>query len=333
MLFFDSLEDVPTDFGPSCVTLGKFDGVHLGHRAVITALTEAATARSLTSVAITFDRNPLTVIDPERRPLALVSAAQRRELLEQTGLDVMVELAFDEKFSRKTPEEFIEGVLVGVLRAQLVLVGPDARFGVNGSGTFDTLVEHGRALGFDVMRLDPRLADHDRPASSTLIRQMLGEGDVRGAGAVLGRNPLVRSVVVHGQKRGRALGYPTANLDPALEGFVPADGVYAGYLTVVTGTGSSGTGSGTGSGGGSGRIERGERMPAAISVGNNPTFEGVPEKQVEAFVLDRILDLYDRVVEVEFVERVRGMAKFDSLNELIDQMADDTQKVRGILRA
>ena len=321
MLFFDSLEDVPTDFGPSCVTLGKFDGVHLGHRAVITALTEAATARSLTSVAITFDRNPLTVIDPERRPLALVSAAQRRELLEQTGLDVMVELAFDEKFSRKTPEEFIEGVLVGVLRAQLVLVGPDARFGVNGSGTFDTLVEHGRALGFDVMRLDPRLADHDRPASSTLIRQMLGEGDVRGAAAVLGRNPLVRSVVVHGQKRGRALGYPTANLDPALEGFVPADGVYAGYLTVVTG-----------SGGGSGRIERGERMPAAISVGNNPTFEGVPEKQVEAFVLDRTLDLYDRVVEVEFVERVRGMAKFDSLNELIDKMADDTQKVRGILK-
>ena len=321
MLFFDSLEDVPTDFGPSCVTLGKFDGVHLGHRAVITALTEAATARSLTSVAITFDRNPLTVIDPERRPLALVSAAQRRELLEQTGLDVMVELAFDEKFSRKTPEEFIEGVLVGVLRAQLVLVGPDARFGVNGSGTFDTLVEHGRALGFDVMRLDPRLADHDRPASSTLIRQMLGEGDVRGAAAVLGRNPLVRSVVVHGQKRGRALGYPTANLDPALEGFVPADGVYAGYLTVVTG-----------GGGGSGRIERGERMPAAISVGNNPTFEGVPEKQVEAFVLDRTLDLYDRVVEVEFVERVRGMAKFDSLNELIDKMADDTQKVRGILK-
>ena len=320
MLFFDSLEDVPTDFGPSCVTLGKFDGVHLGHRAVITALTEAATARSLTSVAITFDRNPLTVIDPERRPLALVSAAQRRELLEQTGLDVMVELAFDEKFSRKTPEEFIEGVLVGVLRAQLVLVGPDARFGVNGSGTFDTLVEHGRALGFDVMRLDPRLADHDRPASSTLIRQMLGEGDVRGAAAVLGRNPLVRSVVVHGQKRGRALGYPTANLDPALEGFVPADGVYAGYLTVVTGSG------------GSGRIERGERMPAAISVGNNPTFEGVAEKQVEAFVLDRTLDLYDRVVEVEFVERVRGMAKFDSLNELIDKMADDTQKVRGILK-
>ena len=153
---------------------------------------------------------------------------------------------------------------------------------------------------------------------------MLGEGDVRGAAAVLGRNPLVRSVVVHGQKRGRALGYPTANLDPALEGFVPADGVYAGYLTVVTGSG--------GDAGGGGRIERGERMPAAVSVGNNPTFEGVPEKQVEAFVLDRTLDLYDRVVEVEFVERVRGMAKFDSLNELIDQMADDTQKVRGILR-
>ena len=322
MLFFDSLDDVPADFGPSSVTLGKFDGVHLGHRAVITALTDAATERSLTSVAITFDRNPLYVVDPERRPLALVSAAQRRELLEQTGLDVMVELAFDEKFSRQTPKEFIEGVLVGVLRAELVLVGPDARFGVNGSGTFDTLVEHGKTFGFDVMRLDPRLADHDRPASSTLIRQMLGEGDVRGAAAVLGRHPLVRSVVVHGQKRGRALGYPTANLDPALEGFVPADGVYAGYLTIVTGSGGDA---------GSGPIERGERMPAAISVGNNPTFEGVAEKQVEAFVLDRTLDLYDLVVEVEFVERVRGMAKFNSLNELIDQMADDTQKVRGIL--
>ncbi len=323
MRFFSSLDAVPADFGPSAVTLGKFDGVHLGHRAVIRALTNAASERSLTSVAVTFDRNPLSVLDPTRRPPDLVSSAQKRELLDGCGLDATLVLGFSEQFSRQTPEQFIEHVLVDALHAKLVLVGPDARFGVGGSGSFETLVEQGARLGFDVLQLAPELADHDRPASSTMVRQLLGEGDVRAAAAVLGRHPVVRSVVVHGQKRGRALGYPTANLDPDLEGFVPADGIYAGYLRVVNGPGHEG-------------VETADeitsdRMPAAVSVGNNPTFDGVPEKQVEAFVLDRTLDLYHRTVEVEFVERVRGMAKFDSLNELIDQMADDTARVRNIL--
>ena len=318
MLFFDGLARVPTDFGPSAVTFGKFDAVHLGHLQVIGAVTDAARIRSLASVVITFDRNPLSVIAPERRPFDLVSRAQKRELLASAGLDAMLELQFDHQFSRQSPQAFIDDVLLCALGAQVVLVGPDCRFGADGAGTFDTLVEAGARRGFEVERLELFIADDHAPASSTRIREKLADGDVAAAGRMLGRHPLVRSVVVHGQKRGRALGYPTANLDPALEGFVPADGVYAGYLRIVAE-------------GEAGERTPGERMPAAISVGNNPTFDGVPEKQVEAFVLDRTLDLYDLTVEVEFVERVRGMAKFDSLNDLIDQMADDTMRVRGIL--
>lgn len=313
MQFFDGVARVPAGFGPSAVTFGKFDAVHLGHLEVISAVTDAARERSLSSVVITFDRHPLSVIAPERRPHDLVSAAQKRELLASAGVDAVLELQFDHQFSRQSPEAFIRDVLLGAVGARVVLVGPDCRFGADGAGTFVTLVEAGDRLGFEVQRLEPFVSDADTVASSTGIRQKLAEGDVVAAERMLGRHPLVRSVVVHGQKRGRALGYPTANLDPALEGFVPADGVYAGYLRIVDDG------------------HRGERMPSAISVGNNPTFDGVPEKQVEAFVLDRTLDLYDRTVEVEFVDRVRGMAKFDTLNALIDQMADDTHKVRGIL--
>jgi len=310
MQFYSSLDEIPSDFGPSAITFGKFDGIHVGHRRVIDELRAVAEERGLVSTVLTFDRNPLSLLAPDRCPESIVSNAQKRELIESAGIGAMVELTFDREFSAQRAEEFVERIIVGTLHAAVVLVGPDTRFGAGGLGTYETLVELGRAGGFEVMRLEPYLDESDRPASSSRVRELLAAGDVAAAGKLLGRNPSVRSVVVQGQHRGRALGFPTANLSPELEGFIPADGVYAGYLTVD---------------------ER--RMPAAISIGNNPTFEGVPERQVEAHVLDEDLDLYDKTVEVQFVERIRGMEKFATLDELIEGIRRDTERAREVLSA
>lgn len=308
MQFFDSLNSIPAGFGPTAVTFGKFDGMHVGHRHVLDALFSVANERGLEPAAITFDRNPLSLLAPERCPEAIASNDQKHELFERTGLGTLVQLPFDPALSSMTAQEFVRRVLVDALDARVVLVGPGTRFGAGGKGDFALLTRLGAELGFDVRQLEPRLDDGAGRVSSTRIRELLADGDVAEAGRLLGRHPSVRSMVVHGQQRGRAMGYPTANLSPALEGFIPADGVYAGRLTVD-----------------------GVTMPAAISIGNNPTFEGVPERQVEAHVLDEDLDLYDRIVEVEFVDRIRGMAKFDSLDELIAQMGQDTLDVRGVL--
>ncbi|HEV7955946.1 MAG: Riboflavin biosynthesis protein [Microbacteriaceae bacterium] len=307
MQFYDSLDRVPADFGPSAVTFGKFDGVHTGHRRVIESLRSVARVRGLTSTVLTFDRNPLSLLDPDRCPENIVTNRQKRELVEAAGVDAMVQLPFDRTFSALSANDFVARVLAGVLRARVVLVGPDTRFGSGGTGGFAQLTELGRKLGFEVPHLDLH-RDGDLPVSSTRIRQLLAEGSVAEAARLLGRRPAVRSIVVRGQQRGRTLGYPTANLSPDLEGFIPADGVYAGLLKVD-----------------------GRSLPAAISIGNNPTFQGVPEKQVEAHVLDQEIDLYDRIVEVEFVDYIRGMEKFDSLAELIAQMGRDTAQAREIL--
>lgn len=313
--YFTALEDIPASFGPSAVTFGKFDGVHLGHLEVIGAVDAAARAHGLVSTVLTFDRNPLALLDPARAPERLFSSRQRREQLDAAGVDALVELPFDREFRSQTAEQFVERVIVGALHAKVLLVGPDTRFGAGGSGHFDTLVAMSGRLGFEVRQL-PAYEDASSRISSTRIRGLLADGDVASAAALLGRNPFVRAIVVHGQKRGRALGYPTANLSPELEGMIPADGVYAGYLIVTT----------------SGAPRQGERMPAAISIGNNPTFDGVPARQVEAYVLDTEIDLYDLEVEVEFAERVRGMERFDSLDALIDRMGLDTQRVRELTR-
>ena len=331
MLFYSSLAEVPADFGPSVVTFGKFDGFHRGHRHVIDSLRAVASERSLVSTVITFDRNPLSLLSPERCPESLTSNAQKAELLAEAGVDAMLQLAFDREFSALSAAEFVTEVIVGVAHAEVVLVGPDTRFGSKGLGDFSTLVDLGKVHGFVVRQLLPlseQLAVDDDSApnsapnsansttlsgervSSTGIRKLLAAGDLPTAARQLGRFASVRSMVVHGSHRGRAMGYPTANLDPKIEGLIPSDGVYAGFL-----------------------VSKGERMPAAISIGNNPTFDGVPERQVEAHVLDRDLDLYDQIVSVEFVERVRGMTKFDSFDELVVQMGRDTERVREVLAA
>ncbi|KTR43441.1 riboflavin kinase [Curtobacterium oceanosedimentum] len=314
MQYYDDVADVAQGFGPSAVTIGKFDGVHVGHRAVIAHLERAARERGLVSTVVTFDRHPLSVIDPDRVPPALTSTAQRRELLEDIGVDAMLLLRFDQDLQSQAPEAFVSEVLVRTLHAELVFVGSDFRFGARGAGDVDLLRRLGEQHGFRVELIDDvDLRDDVRPSderrvSSTWIRELLGDGRVAEAARLLGREHAVRSTVVYGNQRGRAMGYPTANLDPACEGFVPADGVYAARV-----------------------LHEGTVYPAAVSVGNNPTFQGVPAKQIEAHLLDVDIDLYGDTISVLFVSYVRGMVAFSSMDELAVQMRQDDLDIRLLL--
>lgn len=308
MITFSRPADVPDDFGPTAVTIGKFDGVHAGHRAVISRLREAAGEQGLRSVVVTFDRHPLALLSPEKCPAALVGPEQKLDLLAGTGVDATLILAFDRALSLQSPEDFVTTILVDALQAKLVLVGSDFRFGHRGAGDVALLTDLGRRYGFDVEIVGDVMPKDGRRVSSTWIRELLADGRVSEAAVLLGHAPAVRGMVVHGAKRGRELGYPTANLSPDSDGLIPADGVYAGWLKVGQ-----------------------ARYPAAISVGNNPTFDGVAQKQVEAYVLDEEIDLYDQVVEVQFVERIRGMVAFTGIEPLIVQMGDDVERVRQLL--
>jgi len=306
--FWDALADVPADVGPSAVTICKFDGVHVGHRAVIDLLEEVAVERRLTPTVVTFDRHPLAVLRPGSVPRSLVSNRQKRELLEAAGVAATLMLTFDDELRSLTPEQFVDRILVGALHARVVFVGDDFRFGVRGSGTVDTLRELGAGRGLDVVSIDDVRLGGGRRASSTWIRELLDAGDVRRAGELLGREPAVRGVVVHGEQRGRELGFPTANLAPDSEGYVPADGVYAARVRVG-----------------------GTVWPAAVSVGHNPTFEGVPEKQVEAHLLDVSIDLYGQEITVMFVDWVRGNVAFEGIDALIQHIRADVVRTREVL--
>lgn len=311
MIVIDDLTRVPEEVRPSAVTIGKFDGVHAGHRAVLAELLDEAQRRGLAPVVVTFDRNPLAVLRPELCPENLVSLPQKLELLGEAGVAATVVLEFDRRLADWSPEEFVQRVLVDALQTRLVLVGADFRFGAKGAGTVETLRELGGTLGFDVQVVGDVLADGAR-ASSSRIRRLLDEGDVDGATALLGRPPCVRGEVVHGLRRGRELGYPTANLAAESEGLAPGEGVYAGWLTDRSAPGQP-------------------RYPAAISVGTNPTFGDVAVKQVEAYVLDEDLDLYGHIVEVEFQERLRGMVAYEGVGPLIEQMGRDVTQARDVL--
>lgn len=321
---YTSLDQVPPDFGPSAVTIGKFDGVHRGHEQVIERVRSAARAESLVATVVTFDRNPLSVLAPEKCPEELVSNAQRLELLERHGIEATVMLEFSRAFSENSPQEFVEGMLVGALHAKVVLVGADFRFGRFGAGNVATLKSMGETLGFRVELLDtfelpdPTVAPGTEPrperrVSSTWVRELLAAGDVKNAALLLGRESVVRSTVVRGAQRGRELGFPTANLAPDVEGFIPADGVYSAWAVVD-----------------------GRRYRAAVSIGNNPTFDGVAQRQVEAHLLGEgesslDLDLYGKTLEVHFVDRLRGMVKFDGREALIAGIAADVARVRSSL--
>lgn len=300
---------IPAGFGPSAVTVGKFDGLHLGHRDVLRQLCARAEADGLIPTVVTFDRNPLATIAPDKAPPVLASPAQKVELFETAGIGAVLLLQFTEELSHLSPEEFVRRILVDTLHAKVVLAGADFRFGDRGAGDLAALRGFGETYGFEVAQIADFDLDGQR-VSSTWIRELMSEGRVREAARLLGREPSIRSTVVHGEQRGRELGYPTANLDPDLEGMLPRDGVYAAWATVD-----------------------GVRYGAAVSIGNNPTFEGVPQHQVEAHLLDQKLDLYGKTIELAFVEYIRPMNRFDGVDALVAQLQADEQRIRGILQA
>ncbi|HEY9411041.1 MAG TPA: bifunctional riboflavin kinase/FAD synthetase [Jiangellaceae bacterium] len=319
MLRWTDLAQVPEGFGPSVVTIGNFDGVHRGHRQVLSRMVDDARAAGAQAVVVTFDPHPSRVHRPDAAPELITGLADRLDLLAETGVDAVLVQHYTLEFAQQSPEEFVRTYLVDGLHASTVVVGRDVRFGWGNAGDLGTMIELGARHGFAVEVIeDAHLAAHEGEArrwSSTWVRELLARGDVTAAAEILGRPHRVRGMVVRGAARGRALGFPTANLAADSEGFVPADGVYAGWLTRVGGGGVSGEG----------------RMPAAISIGTNPTFDGVT-RTVEAYVLDRTdLDLYDDVVVLEFVDHLRPTLRFDSIEALIETMHDDVDRARKIL--
>jgi riboflavin kinase / FMN adenylyltransferase len=313
------LDDIPADLGPTVVTLGNFDGVHRGHREVLTRVVREAADRDALPVAVTFEPHPIAVLYPDRAPAAVMSLEQRLDALASVGVGAVLVIEFTREFAQQTPEEFVRGTFVDALGACAVVVGKDTRFGVRNSGDVATLRELGTRHGFEVITLDDigEAADAGARWSSTQLRAELLAGNVDHAAQILGRPHRVTGTVVHGDHRGRELGYPTANLSQDHEGLVPADGVYAGWLVRL------------------GLDERApdRTLPAAVSVGTNPTFDG-HQRRVEAYVLDRTdLELYGERVAVEFVDHLRPTLRFQSIESLVEQMAQDVERCREILSA
>ncbi|WP_406203706.1 bifunctional riboflavin kinase/FAD synthetase [Kitasatospora sp. NBC_01560] len=307
------LEEIPGDWGRSVVTIGSFDGVHRGHQLIINRVVERARELGVRSVVVTFDPHPSEVVRPGTHPPLLAPQPRRAELIEALGVDAVLVLPFTAEFSKESPEVFFQQVLVDALHACLVIEGPNFRFGHRAAGNVELLARLGEGAdcGVEVVDLQVRgTVGGGEPFSSTLTRRLVAAGDVAGAGEVLGRPHRVEGVVVRGAQRGRELGYPTANVETVPHSAVPADGVYAGWLTAD-----------------------GELMPAAISVGTNPTFDGTA-RTVEAYAIDRIgLDLYGLHVAVDFLAYLRGMEKFDSIEALLERMADDVKQARDLTDA
>jgi riboflavin kinase/FMN adenylyltransferase len=304
-----TLEEIPGDRGRSVVVIGNFDGVHRGHRTVIDRARALADRDGLEVVAVTFDPHPMAVLRPEHAPSALTTLPDRAALLGEAGVDHVFALPFSREIAGWSPEEFIDRVLVDALHAAVVVVGANFRFGSRASGDVATLVAAGESREFVAEGV--ALEGGPQVWSSTYVRTCLAAGDVAGAAEALARPFAVTGVVVEGDRRGRELGYPTANVPIRAGSAAPADGVYAGWLT---------------------RRDTGERFPAAISVGTNPTFAGDRERRVEAYALDRDdLELYGVEVQVAFVDRIRGMVRFDGIEPLLETMAEDVRRTRELL--
>jgi riboflavin kinase/FMN adenylyltransferase len=305
-----ALADVPPGFGPSVVTIGVYDGVHRGHQVGIGRAVLAAREREAAAVVVTFAPHPMAVVHPAAVPPQLSSLDHRLALIEALGVDATLVLPFTQEVSRWSPEEFVRRVLVEALGAVAVFVGEDFRFGHRASGDVELLARLGAEHGFAAEGIT-LAGDGDR-WSSTRARALVLAGNVEAAAQVLGRPHRLEGEIVHGDHRGRAIGYPTANLavDPGV--CVPADGIYAGWLIRAAGTAAE------------------QRLPGAISVGTNPTFGGAA-RQVETYVLDRDdLDLYGERVAVDFLARLRPTLRFDTVQDLLAQMRLDVDRTREL---
>jgi riboflavin kinase / FMN adenylyltransferase len=313
MRVWHDVSEIDPDLGPTVVTIGNFDGVHRGHRHVLdSAVKLADELGGLPVVVVTFDPHPLAVLAPDKAPPALTDSGQRLRLLAEGGVDAVLILAFTPEFARISAEGFVREIVFGSLRARGVVVGENFRFGHRAQGDVRLLQALSDEQGVTVTAL-PLDGPGERRWSSSYVRSRVVSGDVESAASALGRLFSVRGVVVRGAQRGRELGYPTANVPVSgTATAVPADGVYAGWLR---------------------RLDdpRSPWLPAAISVGTNPTFAG-RTRQVETYVLDRTdLELYDVQVEVAFASLLRGMVTFESVEELIGQMRTDVDAARELL--
>lgn len=303
----------PAALRPCVATFGNFDGVHRGHRAILDALVAAGQRHQVPTVAVTFDPHPVEVMHPERAPELIAPGALRDGLLADAGVDGLLVIPFTREFAQTQPDDFIVTTFVTGLGVAALVVGADTKgFGAGYTGDVALIRQLGERYGFEVIVIDD-VGDGERWSSSA-ARAALRGGDVRAASDILGRPHRMVGTVVHGFHRGRELGYPTANMSHDSLGLVPADGVYAGWLT---------------------RLDLAEaapdrRLPAAISVGTNPTFDG-EVRTVESYVLDRDdLDLYDETVAVDFVDRIRPTLRFDSIDDLLDAMSRDVEQARAI---
>jgi riboflavin kinase/FMN adenylyltransferase len=306
------LDEVPAGWGGSVVTIGKFDGVHRGHQRIVDRAAQISVERNLPLVVITFDPHPDEVVRPGSHPPFLCSARRCAELLAGLGADALCVLPFTLEFSRLDPDEFVHTVLVERLHAAAVVVGEDFRFGHKAAGDVQLLAKLGEKYDFTTESM-PLVAADGTNVSSTLIRNMVVAGDVAAAEKLLGRPHRVEGVVVRGHQRGRALGFPTANLEPPPHTAIPADGIYAGWLASLDADGRDK-----------------QRWPAAISIGTNPTF-GEGERTVEAYALDRDdLDLYGVHAAIDFTARLRGTLRFDSVDALVEQMRRDVDRAREL---
>lgn len=307
---------LPTDgLEPAAVVIGVFDGVHRGHRTLIRNMQNIAVREGLRSVVLTFDPNPAELVRPQP-PLRLSTLEQRLQLLAGLGVDATVVLPFDEELSQQSPQHFFDDILRDGLGSQAVVVGENFRFGYRASGDVPMLRSMGESAGVQVVA-EPLVREHlvgsdDVPISSTEIRGLVTAGEVSAATRALARPHRVEGQVVRGAGRGRELGYPTANVRATELATIPADGVYAARLVVDPYGEARGV------------------FPTAVSVGDNPTFDG-QERTVEAFVIDGDLDLYDRHVAVDFIARLRGQQRFASVGALTAKMADDVENCRALL--
>ncbi len=284
------------------LAIGIFDGVHAGHQQII------ASAKHHGEVTIiTFDPHPVSVVAPDRTPSQLMPLADRIKFLKAAGATSVEVIKFTKEFSQLTADQFIEDILVGRFAVEHVVIGENFNFGFKAQGTPEYLSQVGPKYGFGVtvVKLEE---NRGSTISSTRIRSLIIDGQIERANELLIRNFYITGPVVHGEKRGREIGYPTANIGLETLTTIPADGVYAGWLTVGE-----------------------DRWAAAISIGTNPTFPGVRGRQVEAYALDQIgLDLYDKEAKLEFGFRLRDTVKFDGLDPLLVQMKKDCDQAREL---
>jgi riboflavin kinase/FMN adenylyltransferase len=305
------LDACPRPQRGTVVTIGAYDGVHVGHRSLLARVRLMADDLGSAAAVVTFDRHPATVVRPESAPRLLTDLDQKLELLETTGMDYAHVIRFDEERSKESAEDFVRTVLVDCLAARAVVVGHDFHFGHRRRGNVPLLQQMGAELGFDVLGIS-LLADDaaGEPVSSTRIRRLLAAGDVVSASALLGRPHEVRGTVVQGDRRGRELGYPTANVVVPAGILLPADGIYAGWY----------------------RRPDGSIYPTAISLGRRATFHPDAETSVlEAHLLDFDGDLYGERAGVRFVARLRDDARFESVDALVAQIDADVANARAVL--